>query len=124
MNEICERLTRVEDFLGTPQTDEAVSLAVEVGRLSDEVRDLNSARGEMVRDVEDRFSSIIQDFITLVDSTKENSKRMEEELTLLKRAVAGSSFGGDGGPSSSKLKVPEPKSFNGNRNVKELENFL
>ena len=41
---------------------------------------------------------------------------------MLKKAVLQGSSSGPKAPS--KVQVPKPKGFNGNRNVKELENFL
>jgi len=47
-------------------------------------------------------------------------KDLEGEIAVLKKAVV--NIPGSGG--SSKPRVPEPKSFGGVRNSKELENFL
>ena len=58
-----------------------------------------------------------------VDLAAEMSRKfndLEGEIPVLKKAVVNI----PGGGGSSKPKVPEPKSFGGARNSKELENFL
>ena len=50
-------------------------------------------------------------------------QKMSDEITILKRAVAGGASSGSN-ENRSKFKVPEPKAFGGSRNAKELENFL
>ena len=47
--------------------------------------------------------------------------KLEDEVALIRRALNNSSTGD---VAALKVKVPEPKSFNGSRNAKELENFL
>ena len=47
---------------------------------------------------------------------------MEEDVAVLKKTVLQGSSSGPKAPS--KVRVPEPKGFNGNKNGKELENFL
>ena len=121
MNELRERVSRLEDFVGNPQSDDAVSLAVQIARQAEQMASLNTVRSDMMRDMEERFSSMMQDFITMIDLVKENSKRLEDDINILKKAVA-TPQAMDEAPS--KIKVPEPKAFNGGRNAKELENFL
>ncbi|XP_059663503.1 uncharacterized protein LOC132309188 [Cornus florida] len=51
-------------------------------------------------------------------------KNLASEMEILvKRSIHGSSRGG-GDPLSQKIKVPNPKSFSGTRNAKELKIFL
>lgn len=68
----------------------------------------------MKNDVDDRVKA---GKIVLVEVTK----RVDKELIVLKRALSGSPSGKD---EPSKLKVSEPKSFNGVRVSKDLENVL
>ena len=57
-----------------------------------------------------------------IDDFKETLQSYGEDIAILKKAVLQGSASGSEAPS--KVRVPEPKGFNGNRNVKELENFL
>ncbi|RVW78883.1 hypothetical protein CK203_043173 [Vitis vinifera] len=57
-----------------------------------------------------------------IDDFKETLQSYGEDIAILKKAVLQGSASGSKAPS--KLRVPEPKGFNGNRNTKELENFL
>lgn len=57
-----------------------------------------------------------------MDNFKSTLQSFEENIAVLKKAVLQwSPFGSD---APSKIWVPEPKGFNGNKNAKELENFL
>ena len=53
---------------------------------------------------------------------EERFRAMEQDVFLLKKATVGQGSGD--GCKKSKLKVLEPKKFDGSRNAKELENFL
>ena len=59
--------------------------------------------------------------LSFVNLVKEQFMKLEDEVALIRRALNSSSTGD---AAASKVKVPEPKSFNGSRNAKELENFL
>ena len=72
--------------------------------------------------MDDRVMSIIKDFTILTDTVKINFKNLEDEMTLLKRAIITHFEQIEG--AVSKIKVHESKSFNGSRNSKELENSL
>ncbi|GFY89260.1 hypothetical protein Acr_06g0012000 [Actinidia rufa] len=67
------------------------------------------------------FSEMLDDMMTLSGALKERLNDVELEISLVKKAVAGSVHGPD---VSHKVKVPEPKFFGGVRSSKELENFL
>ncbi|KAK1395249.1 hypothetical protein POM88_014305 [Heracleum sosnowskyi] len=54
---------------------------------------------------------------------KSRVENIEDEVVILRRAVATSISKGPG-ETHVKLKVPEPKNFEGSRSAKELENFL
>ena len=58
----------------------------------------------------------------MVEKFNTFKKEVGDEMGLLKRALANPPDRNDG--ATSKMKVPEPKAFNGARNAKELENFL
>ena len=74
-----------------------------------------------MRDVNDRFNNSLKDILTMTESFNENIRNVEGDIALLKRAITQ----GNGGVGfGSKIKVPEPKTFNEARNAKDLENFL
>ena len=151
-----ERVARLENFVGPPQRDDAVSLAVQSERQHDEIvalqvavervdgvvgtppddalevvsqlaehdaslRSLEKALKNVVRDINDRFNNSLKDMLTMTDSFSASMRNLEADVALLKRAVS-QGRGNDG--HGSKIKVPEPKSFNGTRSAKDLENFL
>ena len=60
---------------------------------------------------------------SLMDDFKDTLQSYGDDVAVLKKAMLqGSSSGPEA--SSSKVQVREAKGFNGNRNAKELENFL
>ena len=62
------------------------------------------------------------DMQSLMNDFKEALQSYGKDITVLKKVVLqGSSSGPEAPP---KVRVPDPKGFNGNRNAKELENFL
>ncbi|XP_059668777.1 uncharacterized protein LOC132313854 [Cornus florida] len=73
--------------------------------------------------IKEQLTRISEDVESLTDVFKKILKDLEDEVSLVKKAIHGSSRGG-GNPLSQKIKVPDPKSFSGTRNAKELENFL
>ena len=64
----------------------------------------------------DRIRAMTEEF-------EERTRSLEGEIVLLKRAVVqGTPAAAD--PPPTKVRVPEPKTFGGSRNAKDLENFL
>ncbi|KAL3505960.1 hypothetical protein ACH5RR_031342 [Cinchona calisaya] len=80
----------------------------------DETRDAVEAVRDHFQQVEQSFNAR---FVAL--------ERIQEDMAVLKKAVAGVELGGSTGHSSmARMKVPDPKHFDGARSAKELENFL
>ncbi|KAL3529307.1 hypothetical protein ACH5RR_008629 [Cinchona calisaya] len=76
---------------------------------------------DAVEAVRDHFQQLEQawdaKFVTL--------ERVQEDIAVWKKAVAGVEFCGSTGHSSmARVKVPDPKHFDGAQSAKELENFL
>ena len=69
-----------------------------------------------------RYNDILGQMIRIAKQMEEWFSVMEQDISLLKKATVGQDSGD--GCEKSKLKVPEPKKFDGSRNAKELENFL
>lgn len=128
MNELKERVSRLEDFVGAPETDDAVNLAVQFERQKEELTTLKAdhdalkvAHAGLTNDTETKFKSMLEDFVAFIDAVKGNVKSIEEEMAVLKRALNNPSAQ-DG--AASKIRVPSPDTFSGTRSSKELENFL
>lgn len=122
MNDLRERLARVEDFVGVPQSDGAENLAVQGEQQARTIAGLCEALQELSRTMTERFERVSRDVESLAVAVKDKLSDMETDVALVKKAMASGQSGGDGGPSQ--LKVPEPKAFKGDRNAKNLENFL
>ena len=102
MESIRERLSHLETVLGPVAENEEQSMNE---KLAYAVEMAERAAGQYV----DFAADVSRKF-----------KDLESEIAVLKKAVV--NIPGSGG--SSKPRVPEPKSFGGARNSKELENFL
>ena len=118
-----DRVTRIEDFLGAPVTDNAVNLAVQVEQLRLELMELREAFSHHAKEMEERTETSVRDMVALSDSIKAKLEDLDGELVLVKRAIINAGGTSEGG-AVQKIKVPEPKSFQGSRSAKELENFL
>lgn len=125
-----ERVSRLEEFVGFPTEtgiqDGAESLVVQIENLASELEILKTDPdpfGDFMQATKEQLTRMSEDVESLTDVFKKNLKDLEDEVSLVKRAIHGSSRGG-GDPLSQKIKVPDPKSFSGTRNAKELENFL
>ena len=67
----------------------------------------------------------VEELATALDAqgsvARETQSQLETKIALLKRAMRGLPREGE---VATKVKVPEPKPFNGARSAKDLENFL
>ena len=71
---------------------------------------------------EEKFTGLKTEMQSLMNDFKGALQSYGEDIAVLKKVVLqGSSSGPEAPP---KVRVPQPKGFNGNRNMKELENFL
>ncbi|RVW30894.1 Transposon Tf2-12 polyprotein [Vitis vinifera] len=71
---------------------------------------------------EEKLAKFKTEMQSRIDDFKETLQSYGEDIAILKKAVLQGSASGPEAPS--KVRVPELKGFNGNRNAKELENFL
>lgn len=118
-----DRVTRIKDFLGAPVADNAVNLTVQVEQLRVELVELRDAFSHHAREMEERTETSVQDMVALSGSIKARFEALDGEMALVKRATT-NTIGTSEGVAVQKIKVPEPKPFQGTRNAKELENFL
>ena len=118
-----ERLTRLEEFVGTPLATNDSTLANHVHNLHEGLGEVKTLIENMSRANEAKFIELFATAATSADLMRDQMQKMSNEITILKRAVAGGASSGSLN-NHSKFKVPEPKSFGGSRNTKVLENFL
>ena len=118
-----ERVTRVENFLGAPQSDDAVSLAVQFERAGTEMKELSNMLDGFIEETNRKHVELLSDMAALTDSVQVKLQRLEAELAAV-RSASSSPSASSVEVVPSKIKVPDPKPFNGSRNAKELENFL
>lgn len=114
-----ERLQRVETFLGVPDTDEGLpshSLREVVNSLHEQVQTMNTM---MQRLIEKQASDATPSPRTREVDSELSSLR--EEISILRKACSGESSSNGGGE---RVKLPEPKNFDGTRDAKTLENFI
>ncbi|XP_068666698.1 uncharacterized protein [Aristolochia californica] len=112
-----ECLNKSNTFVDTLHSLEAdMRSAVEV------FKTLNEKTTEKVESMSERLETMEGEMTSLREEVAE-LEDVKIRLTLLEKAVAS---GGGLGPRefAPKVKVPEPKSYNGKRDAKELENFL
>lgn len=122
INELRERVARLEDFVGAPVSDSAVAISVHLERIEANVLDLKNEAEERSKLEEKRWETVMADMCSFADAFKERMQIVDDEIALVKRALnSGSSSSGE---HSQKIKVPDPKPFAGARDSKELENFL
>lgn len=60
----------------------------------------------------------------MVDHIEEQIINIKRDINILKMVITGSSSGSDSSLIPLKLKILKPKLFGGNKNSKELKNFL
>lgn len=84
---------------------------------------LQTSYAGLVQDLEARYSHQRQEQAALEELMVGKLKMLEEDLYLVKKALH-SQRANDDVPAAAKVKVPEPKFFDGARDAKELENFI
>ncbi|TXG51266.1 hypothetical protein EZV62_023790 [Acer yangbiense] len=83
---------------------------------------MQQAHADLMKDLEAKFEKVRSNQTVLIDGMAAKVKLLEDEIAVLRSALNNPNTSEEG--PMSKIKVPEPKQFNGSRNVKELENFL
>ena len=142
--ELKERVVRLEDLVGAlpDLNDDAVSLfalvaaqAGQIAGISNAVANLQLSCGDRINTVGDtvkyvetelseKLQTLAEELANLSRSVKDRFMSLDTDMTLMKRALASQGGVAEYSGSSSNIKVPEPKPFQGSRNSKELENFL
>ncbi|KAL5775969.1 hypothetical protein ACOSP7_013526 [Xanthoceras sorbifolium] len=118
-----ERIGRLERIVGEPPSRDVPQLAVTSVEHGERILIIQQTVADILKDVEVRINNVRLEQTGVVDAMTEKMRAMSDEIAILRRVV-NNPGGTDEGHVSSKIKVPEPKHFNGSRNAKELENFL
>lgn len=94
MNDLRERLARVEDFVGVPQSDGAESLAVQGEQQARTIASLREALQELSRTMTERFERVVRNVESLAVGVKDKLSEMETDVALVKKATASGPSGG------------------------------
>ena len=121
MEALRERMTQIEDALGEWPREDGI-----VASWAEHTRGKVQVQRSMLESHDNFFEEKLAEFKTemqsWIDDFQETLQSYGEDIAILKKAVL---QGYTSGPeATSKVRVLEPKGFNGNRNAKELENFL
>ncbi|GMN73668.1 hypothetical protein TIFTF001_054341 [Ficus carica] len=82
MNDLRERLARVEDFVGVPQSDGAESLAVQGEQQARTIASLREALQELSRTMTERFEMVVRNVESLAVGVKDKLSDMETDVAL------------------------------------------
>ncbi|KAA8525560.1 hypothetical protein F0562_007415 [Nyssa sinensis] len=82
-----DRVTCLENFVGVPEDDEAVSLAVSTEQHAIELVDLRKILDDFMTETNARINNIIEDVMFMTDVVKINLKSLEDEVALVKKSV-------------------------------------
>ncbi|KAJ4723357.1 hypothetical protein OWV82_006740 [Melia azedarach] len=116
-----ERVELLENIVGAiPPEGSTWAMQVEFNKI--EIVNLRKQLEELASEMSNKLKTISEDVVSLATVLKASIEELESEVKLVKRAFNNISLPLEGGPS--KIKVPEPRYFEGARDAKELENFL
>ena len=111
----------MENILGVPADGEQLSVCDRLGAVSAETAVVRNDLAEQRDIVLTRVEELAAVLDTQNQAARVTQRQLETKIALLKRAMSGLPREGE---VATKVKVPEPKPFNGARNAKDLENFL
>jgi len=115
-------MQQMEEYVGQPPEGMQMVLCEQVHLLKQIVGDLKKVVDGLPEFVERKINSVSQDVEVLTEAVDIKVEAITTDVRLLKRAVG--SEKADERASSSKVKIPGPTPFGGERSAKELENFL
>ena len=121
MEALWERIAWMEEVLREwPSEDDSVASWVE--HTMKEIQVQRSLLKMHDQFFEEKVASLKVDIQSLMDHFKSTLQSYGEDIVVLKNAVLQGSSSGSKSPP--KIRVLEPKGFNGNKNAKQFENFL
>ncbi|CAL9000584.1 unnamed protein product, partial [Prunus brigantina] len=118
-----ERVPRIDNFLGTMSGDEAESMVAHMEDLNAKTAEIEKILGELKTSMMKKVTDDLGDMDGLAEAIGGKLKEVETELSVVKLTVSGSASSHEGSMTT-KIKVPRPKAYVGERSSKELENFL
>ena len=121
MEALWERIARMEEMLGEWPCENGTVASWEK-HIVGEIQVQRSLLEIYDKFFEDKFVGLKVEIQSLIDDFKGFLQSYGEEIAVLKKVVLQECSSGLKAPP--KVRVPEPKGSNGNRNVKEFENFL
>ncbi|PIN25087.1 hypothetical protein CDL12_02170 [Handroanthus impetiginosus] len=116
------KMEQMEEYVEKPPAAMRLVLCEEVYLLKHILEELKGTVDGFSESIKGIITLVSQDVEALTDAVDIKIDAITTDLRLLKRAVGSDTA--DNRPSSSKVRVPEPKPFGGARSAKELENFL
>ncbi|XP_038979221.1 uncharacterized protein LOC120109561 [Phoenix dactylifera] len=115
---------RLEALLGDPGNEDTPDLVTVCVDLHERLTGMQSSQDDLVQNLEARNDHQRSEYRELVTRLMDRLKTLEDEVIILKRAVVNNPSTSANQEAPSKVRVPDPKSFAGSRDSKELENFL
>ena len=103
----------MENILGVPADGEQLSVCDRLGAVSAETAVVRNDLAEQRELVLNRVEELATAMDAQNQAARETQRELETEIALLKRAMSGLPREGE---VATKVKVPEPKPFNGARN--------
>lgn len=108
---LSEKVARLEELIGIPESTDVQPLQTRCENMKADLDHIRLILENHMRESEERIVQL-----------ETSNAELYEEVTILRKAVAvGGSTSSDG---ARKFKVPDPKTFEGGRDAKALENFL
>ncbi|KAH0982199.1 hypothetical protein GBA52_009376 [Prunus armeniaca] len=91
--------------------------------LNAKTAEIEKILGELKASMEKKVTDVLGDMDGLAEAVGGKLNEVETELNVVKLAVGGSASSHEGSMTT-KINVPRPKAYVGERSSKELENFL
>ena len=116
-----ERVSRLEEIVGNWNSEEG-TVSAWYAHVSNELNVQRDLAESHAKHVEGEFVERKAEVQSEMEELRRMMESLQADVAILKKVVLqGCSSYSDAGP---RVRVPEPKGFNGNRNEKELENFM
>ena len=113
-----DRISKLEALVGDLESPDGASLSDQVAKMRSDMDHIRRVLENHLVEAEERITQLE----TVATNWETKAQELQEEVTILRKAVAA------GGNSKDeihrKLKIPSPKEFEGSRDAKALENFL
>ncbi|PQQ13007.1 hypothetical protein Pyn_17739 [Prunus yedoensis var. nudiflora] len=112
-----ERVTWIENFLGTVSGDETECVVTQIEDVNAKTTEIEKVFRELKASMERKATSVLGDIDGLVEAIGGKLKEMETKLGVGKLALSGRTLSQEGSMMT-KIKVHEPKAYVGKRSAK------